>query len=101
MFNHQGVYPSQPVPSGVMAWRQWTETLKGHIEPSDYMNHPANALMALTGRELGQVEGGQSAPLLQDMANTANIHHAILGSGSASAHQWPMNAYDIKDVKHS
>jgi len=93
IFNHQNVYPPQPVANGVMAWRQWTETLK-----DDYINHPANALMALTGRELGQVDADQT-PLLQDMASAANMH-ALFGSGSASAHQWPMNAFAIKDVKH-
>lgn len=98
MFNHQNAYPPQHVSSGVMAWRQWTETLKDHIEPTDYMNHPANALMALTGREMGQVD---AAPVLQDMATAASMHHAVLGTGVGNAHQWPMNAYAVKDIKHS
>jgi len=108
MFPHQSSGYAAPPPShissGVMAWRQWTETLKDQMEPTDFIDHPANALMALTGREGGAGAGastaGHQGAGLQDMASAANMHHAaLLGAGVVTAQQWPMSAFDKDDDK--
>lgn len=100
MFSQQHSFPPQHISSGVMAWRQWTDTLKDHIEPSDYINHSANALMALTGRDMAQAEDGQSATLLRDMTTAVNMNQSFLIPGAVNSQQWPMNAYPSKDEKY-
>jgi len=96
--------PQQQGFESQMAWRQWVENSRIGHEAPEYMN-PANALMALGGRELaqgGSPQPGHALPLAANVAGGA-IPHLLLSTNLPTVpvpEHWPVGVLDSTPNRH-